>query len=114
MEDRNKELALLRVDRNPWALGQDRLRKYALRMIDLADSYADRALKGVPMLPVEVQAPVLATTEIYRMIGVFISKHPGYTERVFVSKSKKILIALSCMYASFTRTKQFSTKCHAN
>lgn len=115
MENAKNELKILKIDRDPWSLGQDRLRKYALRLIDLADSYADKALKGVSMLPSEVQGPVLATTEIYRMIGVFISKNPGYPERAFVGKRKKILIALSCMYANFMHTKKASTgKFHAN
>ncbi|XP_074594288.1 uncharacterized protein LOC141849730 [Brevipalpus obovatus] len=113
-EDREKELKVLREKRDPWTLGEKKLKSYAIRMLDLADKYASQALRGVPMLPSEVQAPVLATTEIYRMIGGLIAKYPGYNKRAFVSKPKKILVALTCMYTNFMHSERKFRKLHSD
>ncbi|XP_053214576.1 uncharacterized protein LOC128397835 [Panonychus citri] len=112
MDCPEKELKLLKVDRNPWSLGQDKLKDYALKMLNLADDYATTALNGIPLLPNEVQAPVLVTTQIYRMIGVQIATQSGYLERVYVSKVKKLIIALTCMYAKFMHTKKTLLSLH--
>ncbi|RWS11464.1 bifunctional lycopene cyclase/phytoene synthase-like isoform X2 [Dinothrombium tinctorium] len=112
-EDPKKELQLLRSERKPWSLGEQKLRDYALKMIRLADSLMKSALQGVPLLPPETQGPVLAATQVYSGIGIRILSTPGYQRRARLSKLERLAIAVNCMFfkSSFDFEAQVKKYC---
>lgn len=104
--DKEKELKSLKEKRDPWSLGQDRLRLYAINILSVADAYNDRASFGVLLLPKEAQGAVLTATEIYQGIGKLIRERRDYVKRVSLGKLRKIRIAFNCMYLKRSSKKK--------
>lgn len=98
MDDREAELKTLRADRAPWTLGSGKLKKYASRMIRLADQYQQESLMGVGHLPYEVRGPVLVATDIYRGVATAVEASPTYPKRASLSEREKILVGLKSLY----------------
>lgn len=98
MDDRAAELKALCEDRDPWRLGAGKLKKYATRMIVLANRYQSESLAGIELLPYEVRGPVLVATDIYRGVATAIEASLTYPERASLGKWGKILVGINSLY----------------
>ncbi|RWS17145.1 bifunctional lycopene cyclase/phytoene synthase-like protein [Dinothrombium tinctorium] len=95
-----EELNLLLVKQDPWAIGEEKLLKYALKLIDFADSmYEEMDCHDLfYMLPNEVRFPTYALVTIYRQIGESIKRKNRYTTTTKVGKWTKWWTLVKCMY----------------
>lgn len=98
MEDKNEETKILCNDRDPWSLGGKKLKKYAMRMIKLANRYQLESLEGIRHLPYEARGPVLVATDIYRGMAAAVEASPTYPKRASLSKWDKILVGTNSLY----------------
>lgn len=98
MDDKATEVKVLCEDRDPWRLGAGKLKKYATRMIVLANQYQLESLAGIGLLPYEVRGPVLVATDIYRGVATAIEANPTYPERASLGKWDKIRIGINSLY----------------
>ncbi|KAI8973627.1 Squalene/phytoene synthase-domain-containing protein [Mycotypha africana] len=89
---------LLKVARTPYQVGEQTLKSFSLRIIQLADQIADKAQKGIDGLPEEVQDSIRAAFEIYMAIGPTLKDEPGFPLRTKVPKRQQQWIALRCIY----------------
>lgn len=92
------ELKHLVNDRNPDQIPNGQLKRYAEKMLDIADNFANQAIGAVNLLPDECRRAVLSALEIYQGIGKQIRSNSHYERRTFLSKSEKIRIVFKCMY----------------
>lgn len=92
------ELKCLLIDRAPHQIPNVQLKQYAEKMLDIADGFANDALHAINLLPYECQRAVLSALEVYQGIGRVIRTNPTYERRTSLTKWKKILIVLRCMY----------------
>lgn len=98
MDDRAAEMKTLCVDKDPWTLGADKLKAYAVRMIGLADRYRLESLEGIGHLPYEVRGPVLVATDVYRSVATAIQAYPSYPRRASLSDWDKVWVAGGSLY----------------
>lgn len=98
MDDKEEELKILCRKKEPRSLGDNKLKKYSLRMIQLANKFQSESVNAILCLPHEARGPVLAATEIYHGITLAIQSSPVYPTRASLSKCHKILIGLNCLY----------------
>ncbi|RWS08345.1 carotenoid synthase-carotenoid cyclase-like protein [Dinothrombium tinctorium] len=98
LENAEEELNLLTKKQDPWAIGEEKLRKYALKLIDYSDFLIKKGIEGVRMLPKEVQYPLYAMLILYYEIGDRIKMNPGYAHKVNMSKKTKLWIMLKHIY----------------
>lgn len=94
------ELKYLVTERNPHQIPNAQLKKFAERMLDIADRLADESSHAINLLPQECQRAVLSALEIYQGIGKLIRNNQHYERRTFLSKGAKIRIVLKCMYTT--------------
>lgn len=92
------ELKHLVNDRNPHHIPNRQLKRYAEKMLDIADNLANEATVSINLLPDECRRAVLSALEIYQGIGKLIRSNEHYERRTFLSKTEKIRIVLKCMY----------------
>lgn len=92
------ELKYLVNERNPHQIPNKHLKKYAEKMLDIADDLANEASGAINLLPPECQRAVLSALEIYQGIGKRIRSNEHYERRTFLPKFNKICIVLKCMY----------------
>lgn len=85
-------------DRDPHHIPNAQLKRYAEKMLDIADNLANEATGSINLLPDECRRAVLSALEIYQGIGKLIRSNSHYERRTFLSKSEKIRIVLKCMY----------------
>lgn len=74
------------------------MKRFAEKMLDIADNLANEATGAINLLPSECQRAVLAALEIYQGIGKLIRSNTHYARRTFLPKFDKIRIVLKCMY----------------
>lgn len=86
------------AERNPNRIKNADLKKYAERMLDIADNLADESSQAINLLPLECQRAVLSALEIYQGIGKLIRTNQHYERRAYLTKFKKICIGFNCMY----------------
>lgn len=98
MDDAATDMSILCGDRNPWNLGSEKLKMYAMRMIGLASRYQLESLEGIQYLPYEVRGPVLMTTDIYWGMANVIETSPTYFRRASLGKWDKIFISINSLY----------------
>lgn len=89
---------ILKKSRNPQRIGEDILKRYALKILDLAERLKAHAYRGIDSLPYEVQDVVRAAFEIYQAIGPALRAEKGFPLRVKVPKEHQQAIAFSCIY----------------
>lgn len=92
------ERELLTVHRTPNDLPNQKLRSYAIKLLDLADSLTNEAIHAVNLLPRECQRAVLGALQIYRGIGNTIRQNDVYPRRTVATKWTKLKTILSCVY----------------
>jgi phytoene/squalene synthetase len=83
-----------KVDR----VGNDLVKSFAVRILDLADRVSDKAQLGIDGLPEEVQEGIRAAFEIYMAIGPIIRQDLVFPLRAKVPTWKKQWIAFRCIY----------------
>ncbi|ORZ17636.1 Squalene/phytoene synthase-domain-containing protein [Absidia repens] len=83
-----------KVDR----VGNDMVKTFAVRILDLADRVSDKAQLGIDGLPKEVQEGIRAAFEIYMAIGPIIRQDLVFPLRAKVPTWKKQWIAFRCIY----------------
>lgn len=86
------------VERTPNKIPNKQLKKYAEKMLDIADNLADEATGAITLLPSGCQHAVLSALEIYQGIGKLIRSNTHYERRTFLTKFEKVRIVLKCMY----------------
>lgn len=105
------ELKHLVTDRNPHHIPNSQLKRFAEKMLDIADDLANEATGAINLLPPECQRAVLSALEIYQGIGKRIRHNTNYERRTFLTKIEKIRIVLKCMYfTSMTSLYERNTK----
>lgn len=92
------ELNHLVIERTPKKIPNSKLKKFAEKMLDIADKLADESTFAINLLPCECQRAVLSALEIYQGIGKLIRANAHYERRTFLSKIEKIRIGMKCMY----------------
>lgn len=98
MDDEKEELRILCCEKNPRSLGDEKLKQYSSKMIQLANKFQSESVNAIMCLPREVRGPVLAATEIYHGITSAIQSSQEYPTRASLSKFHKIFIGLNCLY----------------
>ncbi|XP_031621320.1 bifunctional lycopene cyclase/phytoene synthase-like [Contarinia nasturtii] len=94
----NDERNCLVNERNPKKIPNVQLKKYAEKMLDIADNLANEAMGSINLLPSECQRAVLSSLEIYQGIGKLIRRNAHYEHRTFLPKFDKICIVFKCLY----------------
>ncbi|CAO3601149.1 unnamed protein product [Absidia cylindrospora] len=79
-------------------VGNDKIKAFAVRILDVADQLTTKAQLGIDGLPVEVQQGIRAAFEIYMAIGPIIRHDLVFPRRAKVPTWKKQWIALRCIY----------------
>ncbi|KAI8096376.1 Squalene/phytoene synthase-domain-containing protein [Halteromyces radiatus] len=79
-------------------VGNDIVKSYAVRILDLADRVSDKAQLGIDGLPEEVQDGIRAAFEIYMAIGPIIRQDLVFPLRAKVPTWRKQWIAFRCIY----------------
>jgi len=98
MDDEEEEVKILCHEKQPRSLGEKKLKKYSMRLIDLANKQQSESVGSIRCLPHVARGSVLATTDIYRgVVSAILSSHT-YPTRASLSKRKKILIGLNSLY----------------
>lgn len=92
------EFKYLVDERNPHKIPNVQLKKFAEKMLDIADNLANEATGAINLLPYECQRAVLSALEVYQGIGKRIRNNAHYERRTFIRKFEKICIVLKCMY----------------
>lgn len=106
------EREILTVQRKPYDIPNDKLRAYAIKMLNLADNLTNDAIHAVVLLPSECQRAVLGALQIYRGIGKTIRENSIYERRTIVSKWTKLKTILNCIY--FTNIEALCDKIDQN
>ncbi|XP_050422717.1 uncharacterized protein LOC126834665 [Adelges cooleyi] len=114
MDDEVEEMRILCDDKTPWTLGTKKLKKYAVRMIELANRYQTESLAGIRCLPYEVRGPVLVATDIYRGVASAVQASPTYPKRASLGKWDKILVAINSLYFKSLTYFAQSSECKYN
>lgn len=96
----NDELSILVDQRKPNSIANKQLKRYAEKMLDIADQLASDATFAINLLPAECQRAVLGALEIYQGIGKTIRSNPNYERRTVLGKWAKLRIVLQCMYTA--------------
>ncbi|ORZ07138.1 Squalene/phytoene synthase-domain-containing protein [Absidia repens] len=79
-------------------VGNDKIKAFAVRILDVADQLTTKAQLGIDGLPTEVQQGIRAAFEIYMAIGPIIRHDLVFPRRAKVPTWKKQWIALRCIY----------------
>lgn len=85
-------------ERDPSKIPNIQLKKFAEKMLDIADNLANEATGAINLLPSGCQHAVLSALEIYQGIGKLIRTNTSYKRRTFLTKFEKIRIGLKCLY----------------
>lgn len=86
-------------DRTPHRIPNAQLKRYAEKMLDIADSLTNEALGLlINSFPDQCRRPALSKLKIYMGIGELVRSNVSYVRRAKVSKIGKIYIALKCIY----------------
>lgn len=94
--------------RQPWNLGETKLRQLSLQILDYADTYKKEGLKGIGLLPEGARRPIMVATEIYGYIGTVIRRNSKYVRRAHASTFTKLRVLFKCMYLPMQTTKACS------
>lgn len=84
------------IEKRPNNIPNTKLKKYAEKMLDIADKLADEAIHAINLLPNECQRGVLSALEAYQGIGKMIRSNKVYERRTVLTKMQKIFIVLKC------------------
>lgn len=96
---KDDEYKCLVNDRNPNGIPNAQIKRYAEKMLDLADSIANDAFGSlIDSLPDQCHLAALAKLEIYMGAGKLIRHNSYFMRRPKVSQIGKICIALKCLY----------------
>ncbi|XP_050422719.1 uncharacterized protein LOC126834666 [Adelges cooleyi] len=98
MDDEIEEIKILCHKKNPRTLGNQKLKKYSTRMIQLANKFQTESVVGIRCLPKETRGAVLAATDIYQGLTSKIQSNAIYPKRAALSKWSKIFIGLYSLY----------------
>ncbi|XP_050541352.1 uncharacterized protein LOC126905568 isoform X2 [Daktulosphaira vitifoliae] len=113
MDDEDEEIKILCEKKTPWELGNKKLKKYAARMIQLANRHRAESLRGIKSLPYEARGPILVATNIYQSVATAVEDSPTYPKRASLNVWNKILVTITSLYF---KTLKYCTlsKCRFN
>lgn len=96
---KDDEFKYLVDDRNPHRIPRAQLKRYAERMLEVADKMANEAMDLIiDLLPDQCLQAFVTKVKIYMGIGKLVRSNLFYERRVNVSKIEKIRIVLKYMY----------------
>lgn len=98
MENEDKEIRILCTKKTPRSLGSNTLKKYSMRIIQLANKHKLESVDAIGWLPHETRGSVLAVIDIYHGLTNTIQSSPTYPTRASLSKWNKIWIAFYSLY----------------
>lgn len=107
LDDPVNELEILTNYKKPWTLGEERLRKYAIKLLLKSDNFRRQAYKSLRIMPSFVRNIVLMLSNVYIKIGENLIKNNNYERR---TKVKKIEMLLS-INKSIEKQQYFSDLC---
>jgi len=84
MEDKENDLRILRQEKNPRALGNDKLNRYADKMNELCEKHLKESIDIIKRMPIEIRGLLLTSIEIYRAIYYCTIK----SSKIFPNKAK--------------------------
>lgn len=97
LQDPKKELDLLKSGQARH-ISDGNLRRYALRILALADKLANSGSRGIDALPMEVRRGVWAACQVYSSIGRKLRAEHGYPSRAQLNTWERCWVALWCLY----------------
>ncbi|KAI8581712.1 hypothetical protein K450DRAFT_185497 [Umbelopsis ramanniana AG] len=80
------------------------LRRYALRILALADKLAVSGSRGIDLLPMEARRGVWAACQVYSGIGKKLREQHGYPSRAHLNTWERCWVALRCLYGLHQKT----------
>lgn len=86
------------TDKKPHRVPSEQLKRYAEKMLDIADNFANESIGAISLLPDQCRRAVLLTFKTYQGMCILIRKNSHYERRTSLSKVERVLIALKCMY----------------
>lgn len=98
MDDKKNDVKVLRQDKNPRSLGEPKLKKYANKLINLANKFQSESENTLRSLPIEVRSLLLAFTDIYRGYISIIQSRPIYPTKARMSNWNQIKIGIYSLY----------------
>jgi 15-cis-phytoene synthase/lycopene beta-cyclase len=103
LQDPMSELVLLKNGKAR-TISDGNLRKYALRILALADKLANSGSRGIDALPMEVRRGVWAACQVYSSIGRKLRTEHGYPSRAHLNRWERCWVALRCLYGMHHQT----------
>lgn len=100
MEDPENDLRIMGKEKNARALGDEKLRRYISRLMQLADNEYSEALKCIEYMPSEVKFQYLACSEIFQQgyINAIHRTSPTALSKPAARKLDKLWIAIKALY----------------
>lgn len=98
LDDKENDVRILRTDKKPRNLGNEKLMKYSLKFIELSNRHEMDLNNVIMCLPYDIRGLYLATLESYLAIKSAILSSPTYPQRVLLSKWKLIKIVFYNIY----------------
>jgi 15-cis-phytoene synthase / lycopene beta-cyclase len=80
------------------------LRRYALRILALADKLAVSGSRGIDLLPMEARRGVWAACQVYSGIGKKLREEHGYPSRAHLNTWERSWVAIRCLYGPHQKT----------
>lgn len=97
-DNEEEEIRILCTEKNPRSLGDEKLKKYSTRVIQLADECRSESVDALRYLPLETRRAILAAIDIYRGNISAIKSSPTYPTRASLPKLYKMLIGFYSLY----------------
>jgi len=99
MDDKKEDIKVLCEEKNPRAMGETKLRRYAQMMLKLADKHYFESVGAINRLPREIRATILASTDIYRD-GLIDAIHSSskFPSKPKLTKYNKLMILFKTLY----------------
>lgn len=99
MEDKENDLRILRQERNPRALGDDKLKRYAGKMYELGDKHLMESIDVIKRMPFEIRGLLLTSVEIYRAIYYCtIKSSTRFPYKAKLTRSDRYKLLLRVLY----------------
>lgn len=92
------EFDILTKERNPYKIENILLKKYAEKMLNMADKLSKQSINLLPSLPKDCRRPCLALLELHQEIGEVIRKKESYVRCAHPGTLDKLKVIVKSMY----------------
>lgn len=98
MDNEKEDIKVLCEEKNPRAMGDQKLQRYAQMMMQLADKHQLESVDAIKRLPRELRGPILASTEIYSGLISAIQPSLTYPNKAKLTTYNKLMISFKTLY----------------